>query len=530
MLRGAGRWLGALVSIASTGVLACALCPPAIGDTGGQSVAYQLDPAHDGWLPGATLAVPAAHAWTDMFGNPPSYPLIANGAVYVVDGPASASGSGSGLDLYALNPANGAILWQHPLTSSAGLAYDAGRVFVVDGGGLLTAFDAASGAIDWSVQLPGQYAFSAPPTAANGIVYVGGAGTGGTLYATNEANGALLWSQPVENGDTSSPALDAANVYVTYPGQYYAFNRSSGAGTWHDQGTIEGGGGWTPVVADGHLFVRDTGTSPKILSSSTGGVQGPLTSTTAPAVANGTAYELDGSTLNAVADDGLGSVSWSFAGDGQLDTAPLVIGSTVWVGSASGLLYALDGASGRELWSINAGAAIDAPNEYSGPLRGMAAADGLLLVPAGSSLVAYGAYAPGATSPTRTSPPATTPAPTHPLTPAALLRTEIVLRHLTVRALLRSGRARLRITAQSAARVVVRWFYTPAHASKRVVLVDGSMRIARSGERWLTLHLTRSGRRALRRARHGAAILAQGQLAPVHGRLVKASARFRLRG
>ena len=532
MVQSGGRWQTVPALLAAALVIAAPA--PARADSGGQSTAYQVDPAHDGWLPGSPIPVPAARAWADAFGGPPSYPLIVNGAAYVIAVPAS----GSGVALFALNAATGAVRWQHALTSGTGLTYDTGRIFVVDRGGLLSAFDAASGAIDWSAQLPGQYAFSAPPTAAGGIVYVGGAGNSGTLYATNETTGALLWSDPVQNGDTSSPAVDAANVYVTYPGQYYAFNRTTGATAWYDDGSIEGGGGWTPVVADGHLYARDTGTSPKILASGTGAAQGPLASSTAPAVASGTAYEMNGATLEAVGDDGLGTTSWSFAGDGQLDTAPLVIGSTVWVGSATGALYALDGATGHALWSTNVGAAIDGPNEYSGPLRGMGAGDGLILVPAGSSLTAYGTYTPGASSGTgsgsgsspTTGAPSTTPSRTPAATPSALLRREIVLRHMTVRALLRSGKARLRIKAPSAGQVVVRWYYTPARAKQRVLVAGASEHIARSGMRWLTLRLIRSGRRALRRVKHGAAILAQGQVAPVDGPRVRASARFRLRG
>src|SRR5215471_13395912 len=51
-------------------------------------------------------------------------------------------------------------------TSGRNAAYDDGRVYVVNGGGLLTAFDAATATTVWSKQLPGQSDFSAPPTAA----------------------------------------------------------------------------------------------------------------------------------------------------------------------------------------------------------------------------------------------------------------------------------------------------------------------------------------------------------------------------
>jgi HYR domain/Pentapeptide repeats (8 copies)/PQQ enzyme repeat len=56
-------------------------------------------------------------------------------------------------------------------------------------------------------------------------------------------------------------------------------------------------------------------------------------------------------------------------------------------------LYALDAATGAVVWSTNVGAAIPAPNEQSvsQPLTGLGAGQGLLVVPAGNTVTAYGA-------------------------------------------------------------------------------------------------------------------------------------------
>src|SRR5436189_154077 len=82
---------------------------------------------------------------------------------------------------------------------------DAARVFAVTYDGRVSARAADTGAEQWSVKLD-QYSFSSPPTAVDGTVYVGGAGSGGTLYALDEGTGAVRWSRPVANGDNSSPA------------------------------------------------------------------------------------------------------------------------------------------------------------------------------------------------------------------------------------------------------------------------------------------------------------------------------------
>jgi outer membrane protein assembly factor BamB len=73
----------------------------------------------------------------------------------------------------------------------------------------MEASSASTGHVRWAIQLPLQYAFSSPPTAGNGYVYTGGAGSGGTVYAVNETTGALKWTGAVENGDNSSPAVPA---------------------------------------------------------------------------------------------------------------------------------------------------------------------------------------------------------------------------------------------------------------------------------------------------------------------------------
>src|SRR5262249_8434761 len=140
-------------------------------------------------------------------------------------------------------------------------AYDNGKVFVVhdnDASSSINAFDAANGNLLWTRPLVGQYSFDAPPTAANGVVYIGGSGLGGTLYAVNESDGSVRWTAPVENGDKSSPAVTSDGVFVAYLGpQVYKFNPTTGSLKWHYNSGTEGGGGRTPVYYNGYLYTRD---------------------------------------------------------------------------------------------------------------------------------------------------------------------------------------------------------------------------------------------------------------------------------
>ncbi len=349
---------------------------------GDQAVAYQVSPAHDGNATNAGLAAPLTGQWSVTLPAAASYPLIVNGMVFV---------TAANQTLYALSQATGATLWSHALGGNlawSGVAYDRGQLFAVNSSGLVTVFDPATGTTNWSRQLGGQSLFDSAPTAANGIVYV----SHDTLDALRERDGHLLWSQPVNGGDTSSPAVDAQAVYVTYACQQdFAFGLRTGALLWHPPSNCSGGGGHTPVVGAGTVFARDAVVGNRLLATATGATLGSFNAGPVPAVAGTVAYTLGGSTLSAVTAAGLGTNAWQFTGDGGLDSAPLVAGGLVFVGSSTGELYALDTGTGATTWSTNVGSPIPAPDETvgAGPLTGFGAANGSLVIAAGSRVSAY---------------------------------------------------------------------------------------------------------------------------------------------
>jgi outer membrane protein assembly factor BamB len=347
------------------------------------AVAYQIDVAHDGVQSDPALNPPFERRWTSTFANAPSYPLIAAGKVFV-----TVSSSGGNV-LAALSQADGHTLWTTAISGNYALgpAYDAGQVFVVNTDGLLRAFDSGTGAQNWITQLPGQYMFSSPPVAAHGVVYTGGAGSGGTLYAVDELTGGVLATRPVENGDDSSPSLSDTGVFVGYAcNQAYGFAQTSLAPLWHYTTSCEGGGGETTVFANGDVFTRDYFGN-LVLDAATGTLLSTYPGGAAPAVDKTTVFALSQPTLFAQSLS-TALTRWTFSGDGGLVSAPIVVvtpfGEFVIAGSTSGALYALDAATGAQVWSTNVGGQI--PQSGYG---GLAAGQGLLLVPAGNSLIAY---------------------------------------------------------------------------------------------------------------------------------------------
>ena len=105
---------------------------------------YQIDVMHTGSVTSPGLTPPLKQKWSLNFGRPISYPLIADGKVFVTVSNVSPSGS----ILYALNAADGTTVWSYALGGTnnwSGLCYENGRVFAVNNNGLLRAFDAATG-------------------------------------------------------------------------------------------------------------------------------------------------------------------------------------------------------------------------------------------------------------------------------------------------------------------------------------------------------------------------------------------------
>lgn len=351
--------------------------------TGGlsQQVATQVDAAHTGLQPADSTAPPLARAWSRDFPSGVSYPVIADGKAYVT----------AGTLLHAINmqSSSGADAWAVDVGGNAWLAYADSRVFALTTSGLLKAINSTTAAPLWSIQLPNQWSFSSPPTVANGIVYTGGAGSGGTVYAVNEWTGALLWTGSVMNGDDSSPAVSSDGVFVSYAcRQTYAFNPQQGTTLWHSSGPCEGGGGATPSLYQGRLYVRD-GDGNLVYDARSGAALRSFAATALPAFDGSLAFFLSGSTLQAE-DVSTGFIRWTFNGDGGLVTAPIVVNGYVYVGSSSGTLFAVSAAGGQQAWSDAAGVAYTGSN--SNGATGLGAAEGMVVAVAGTRVVGYGTH------------------------------------------------------------------------------------------------------------------------------------------
>jgi outer membrane protein assembly factor BamB len=346
------------------------------------AVAFQITPSHSGAISFNNVALPMRAAWSRDVGGPPSYALIADGKVFVTVNTTQQTSTSASSELLALDQATGATDWG-PISIGgiANAAYDNGTLFVnsspSSGTPQLQAYDAATGALKWTLPVTGQPAITAP-TAEGGQVYT-------TNVAVNGTSGIILWRGSI--GQMGTPAATVDGVYSSGPCFTFDYRPATGEVAWSNLPACSSAGGPTSVVANGVLYASGSATK---FDAETGTVLGSYSADYPPAIGSTSGYFLSGGTLSAI-DQSTGTVSWTFIGDGELVTSPIIVDQYVFVGSSAGNLYALDAATGQIEWQTNLGAAIPAGESIFGSpiLTGLSAGDGLLVVPAGTKVTAY---------------------------------------------------------------------------------------------------------------------------------------------
>ncbi|MHB1870515.1 MAG: outer membrane protein assembly factor BamB family protein [Steroidobacteraceae bacterium] len=378
----------------STGVTSDSI-PVTLAPPTKDAVALQENPAHTGAIEFNSVSLPTSSTWSVNVGGNPSYALIADGKVFLTVDVFTSTGESS--QLVALNQTNGATVWGPiPFDSLVNATYDDGTVFALStpaggwGPATLLAYDASTGALKWSTPLSLQSLGDFAPAAANGTVFAGlSSSFPDALYAVDETTGAIDWVGAVTDGSGSSPAVTADGVYISDACNGYDFRPATGESIWTTGTGCSYGGNAPPAVSNGVLFLSG-GPNGSEFDAGTGASEGTYAADTLPAFSSSTGYFLRSGTLQAI-NLSSGAVLWSFTGDGQLATAPIVVNQYVFIGSTSGNLYALAAATGTVVWQQSLGAPIPIGPEprINGPLTGLAAGDGLLVVPAGNSVTAY---------------------------------------------------------------------------------------------------------------------------------------------
>jgi outer membrane protein assembly factor BamB len=375
----------------SAGGGASAALPVRIQNATPDSVALQISPAHAGAINFKSFSFPAARSWSVDVGGQPSYPLIADGKVFVTV--KIGLGSSTGSQLIALDQATGQTVWG-PIQLAEGwafLSYDGGKVFVITsygiGPGTLQAYDAESGSVGWTKTFASGIVFETAPAGLNGMLYLTGGSGGPLVFAIDEGSGSIIWQKSTLSGTGSTPAVTSQGVYTATPCESVGFAPLSGSILFAIEGGCDGGGGSTAVVANNVFYSLMGQLSIGVSLDATTGTQlGTFQADVVPAINTTSGFFLRSGTLTAKAltDN---STRWSFQGDGGLVSSPIIVNQSVIIGSSSGQLYGLDATTGAQLWTTSAGGAITGGT--NNVISGLAAGDGLLVVPAGTTVSAY---------------------------------------------------------------------------------------------------------------------------------------------
>lgn len=360
---------------------------------------YQINEAHTGSSSTPGLVPPLKQKWSVNFGQAISYPVLADGKVFVTVRHASTYGT----TLYALNAADGATVWSFELGGFSywsALCYENGRVFALNGDGILGAIDGATGTLIWWRQVSGTSFYSAP-TVFQGVIYIGGSGSGGTSSAVSADTGNVLWTATVPVGSNTTAAVSTDGVYLSYGCvNVNKLNPANGSLIWRNYINMgcSGVAGRAAALYNGRVYARTPGSnSDWIYDSQTGALAGDFISKSTPAFSGSMGFFLNGppqfGSYGTLQGRNINSnqVYWSFSGDGFLQSAVLVVNDYVYVGSNSGKLYAVNATSGQQVWSTTAGTSIPYVDEWHStqPLTGFAAGEGILVVPTATTLVAY---------------------------------------------------------------------------------------------------------------------------------------------
>ena len=270
-------------------------------------------------------------------------------------------------NLYALDGADGRLLWKFATGGGVGGAAAGDRVLVGSTDRRLYALRIADGRPLWSLEVGGPI-YTTPRIAA-GLAFFGA--DDGFFYAVDLESGRVVWRMNLAAPIRSSAGFHGETLVVgTEDGGVYALDlrgnlrwqftarRGVTASPWIDDEMVVVGS-W-----DWHVYALDPRTGWAIWRFRTGR---PVLSS--PVVADGIIYvgSADGAlyALNART----GNPAWRFQTGGQVNAPPSVLGGQVLVGATDGCLYAIDRRSGTALWSFpTEGPIVSAPEVAEGML------------------------------------------------------------------------------------------------------------------------------------------------------------------
>lgn len=340
--------------------------------------AHHEDAARDGYNC-STLPAKVTKKWSVTLNAAASYPVIAQGRVFVT----TTKSGGSGGSLYALSAQTGAVLWGPvPLSGTYTyfpLAYADGRVFVNNFDGTVSAYNAATGAQAWVTTTSD---FSGEPVVAGGLVWIQGSGD---VYGLSESTGAVEADSGYLDGDGAAPAVNGSGVYLSTGCQTQARLSLSGTTVWKDNDGCSGGGGGSTALWDSQMY---GGAGNEILAQSSGKLLGTFAGV--PAFSGTTGFFAAGKTLAALDVAKKETPVWSATLPSAVAAGPVATQAAVWVATSASKLVALNPATGAVLDSYKLPGVPGGGAQFSSTPSDIGVGNDMLIVPTGPTITAFG--------------------------------------------------------------------------------------------------------------------------------------------
>lgn len=161
--------------------------------------------------------------------------------------------------LYALHTEDGSVAWTFRASGSlpGGVVTDGVRAFVGSFDHTFYAIDLATGAVAW--QHLGENWFWTTPLVQDGVVYA--ADLSGAVWAWDAATGAPQWSGPFRAADGVRarilPRDDGSLYLITRKGRSYLLDAATGAARWEGRVDVPGDVLADPLDLDGRILVHN---------------------------------------------------------------------------------------------------------------------------------------------------------------------------------------------------------------------------------------------------------------------------------
>jgi outer membrane protein assembly factor BamB len=368
----------ALLALLTPASIAAAADSPAAAATSCPATAQHEDALHNG-LSCTTLSADPVQKWSVTLNGDASYPVIADGKVFVTTANPGGSYGGS---LYALNASTGKVAWGPVAISGTYFwfvpAYGDGNVYVNGFDGTVTAYSASTGNLVWTQAT--DY-FSGEPVAYDGVLYVQ---SDASVFALSESTGAVLWQSGYLDGDGSSVSANASGVFVAAGCSWFRLSLATGAVIWSGNSGCSGGGGGTTYLSNGRDFET---VGNLVVSQATGKTLGTFTGV--PAFSGADGYFASGSSVVAENAKTLAPV-FTATVPAAIVTSPVIAGQTLYVGAENSEVYGLSTTTGDVVWSGTLPGVPGGGAQYSSPTSDIAVGGGLLVVPTGTQVTAFG--------------------------------------------------------------------------------------------------------------------------------------------